>query len=213
MNNVALKKITSLFGSKKYKEGTLVNWRGKNGVPKEVTIKLERDENCFVDYFNCQPKEGSEDKYECTMAGYDGEFEACKSNGFEFQNTYNDKISCKDFTSDIACRHNAWNTQNGADALQYGLTHITISGLQKLTKMPEGCNDYTLGFTVKGLQGTVTLQSDENTNTPQLYKVSSNGESQFPVLLPKGEPYEIMVHIQPEGQTCTIYKEKEKVPN
>jgi hypothetical protein len=61
-------------------------------------------------------------------------------------------------------------------------------------------NSYTVGGTVAGLSGTVTLQNNGVNLTP----VSTNGAFTFSIPVAQGSPYNVTVTNQPATQTCTV---------
>ena len=61
-------------------------------------------------------------------------------------------------------------------------------------------NSYTIGGTVNGLNGSVTLQSNSGETLP----ISANGTFQFPTAITHGGTYVVAVSAQPAVQTCTV---------
>ncbi len=61
-------------------------------------------------------------------------------------------------------------------------------------------NTYTVGGTVSGLSGTVTLQNNGTNSTP----ISSNGSFTFSTPIAEGSTYSVTVSTQPATQTCTV---------
>ena len=61
-------------------------------------------------------------------------------------------------------------------------------------------SNFTIGGTVSGLSGTVTLQN----NAQDDLAVHSNGSFTFATALPAGSTYVVSVRHQPTGQTCSI---------
>ncbi|BAP89617.1 LamG domain protein jellyroll fold domain protein [Burkholderiales bacterium GJ-E10] len=59
---------------------------------------------------------------------------------------------------------------------------------------------YTLGGTVSGLNGSVTLQDDGGAPTP----LSANGKFSLPGRIVDQAAYDVTVSSQPVGQTCTV---------
>ena len=85
---------------------------------------------------------------------------------------------------------------------KYGML-LTLSILLAVS----GCGDkknhaqsYTIGGTISGLTGTVTLQ--DNGGAP--LSVSANGAFSFSTELATGSPYSVSVVSQPSGETCTV---------
>lgn len=60
----------------------------------------------------------------------------------------------------------------------------------------------TVGGTVTGLTGTLTLLNNGDTTNPAV--ITSNGSYSFPALLSPGGSYNVTVAGQPAGQTCTL---------
>lgn len=58
---------------------------------------------------------------------------------------------------------------------------------------------YLVGGTVSGLDGTVILETGDQT-----VSVSSDGEFHFPNAIANDASYEVTVTSQPAGQTCTV---------
>lgn len=61
-------------------------------------------------------------------------------------------------------------------------------------------NAYTVGGTVSGLNGTVTLQNNGANSTP----IGTNGSFTFSTPIAEGSPYDSTVQAQPTAQTCTV---------
>ncbi|MBU0483700.1 MAG: S8 family serine peptidase [Proteobacteria bacterium] len=61
-------------------------------------------------------------------------------------------------------------------------------------------NGYTIGGTVSGLAGTMTIQN----NSANTMSISSNGPYSFPILMTAGEIYNISVLSSPPGHTCSV---------
>ncbi len=61
-------------------------------------------------------------------------------------------------------------------------------------------NAYTVGGTVSGLGGTVTLQNDGTDST----SLSSDGSFTFSTPIAEGSTYDVTVQTQPVAQTCTV---------
>jgi trimeric autotransporter adhesin len=61
-------------------------------------------------------------------------------------------------------------------------------------------NAYTVGGTVSGLNGTVTLQNNGTNSTP----LSTNGSFTFSTPIAEGSGYGVTVQTQPAEQTCTV---------
>jgi len=59
---------------------------------------------------------------------------------------------------------------------------------------------YSVGGTVAGLSGSVTLQNNDGDNLA----VSSNGGFTFPTELDDGASYSVSILTQPSGQTCSV---------
>lgn len=80
----------------------------------------------------------------------------------------------------------------------------TISG-EDVTNVTIDCVDdevptYSVGGTVSGLSGSVTLQN----NSADDLVINANGSFAFVTSLPDGDPYAVTVLIQPAGQTCEV---------
>ena len=63
--------------------------------------------------------------------------------------------------------------------------------------------NYILGGTVSGLDGTIVLQNNDGDDL----SVSSNGSFSFSTSLADGSSYTVTVSTQPDGQTCTVTNE------
>ena len=61
-------------------------------------------------------------------------------------------------------------------------------------------NTYTVGGSVSGLSGTVTLQNNSSNSTP----ISTNGPFTFSTPVAEGSSYAVTVLTQPENQTCMV---------
>lgn len=72
---------------------------------------------------------------------------------------------------------------------------VWVSGRIQLTT-----TTYTLGGTVNGLTGTLTLQSPGTLDLT----VTTTGSFTFPTPLAAGSSYNVTVKTQPTGQTCTV---------
>jgi hypothetical protein len=63
---------------------------------------------------------------------------------------------------------------------------------------------YLLGGSISGLKGTAILHSAEPGNNPQVYAVSTDGSFSFPARFTTGETYNVLVAVNPDGQTCSV---------
>lgn len=82
----------------------------------------------------------------------------------------------------------------------------TVSGSNVTDVIVDCVSDvgrYTVGGTVSGLQGTVTLQN----NGQDDLVVSTDGEFVFSEALVDGSTYSVSIAIQPVGQTCSLSNE------
>lgn len=61
-------------------------------------------------------------------------------------------------------------------------------------------NTYTIGGTITGLNGNITLQDNGADN----YTVSTNGNFSFPTTVAYGNPFNVSIYSQPAGQTCAL---------
>jgi hypothetical protein len=61
-------------------------------------------------------------------------------------------------------------------------------------------NAYTVGGTLSGLSGTITLQNNGTNSTP----LSTNGSFTFSTPIAEGSSYNVTVQTQPTVQTCTV---------
>lgn len=59
---------------------------------------------------------------------------------------------------------------------------------------------YSVGGSITGLSGTVTLQNNGANPTP----ISKDGSFTFSTLIGQGTPYAVTVRTQPTGQSCTV---------
>lgn len=65
---------------------------------------------------------------------------------------------------------------------------------------PDGNDQFTIGGTLSGLNGTVVLQNNGGNNLSR----SANGPFTFTTALASGAAYSVTVSTQPVGQTCTV---------
>ena len=77
-----------------------------------------------------------------------------------------------------------------------------IMGSENVTDVEVTCsdNEYTVGGTISGLVGTVTLLNNDNNPT----SISSNGPFRFSTLIAEGSEYDVSVKTQPANQTCSV---------
>ena len=77
-----------------------------------------------------------------------------------------------------------------------------IIGGANVTNVTVTCstNTYTVGGTVSGLSGTVTLQNNSANST----SISSNSSFTFSTPVAEGSSYNVTVQTQPTEQTCTV---------
>jgi hypothetical protein len=61
-------------------------------------------------------------------------------------------------------------------------------------------NTYTVGGSISGLTGTVTLLNNSTNSTP----ISANGSFNFSTAIAEGSTYAVTVGTQPTEQTCTV---------
>ena len=75
-------------------------------------------------------------------------------------------------------------------------------GANNVTNVVVTCSTdaFTVGGTVSGLSGTVTLQQ----NGADSMSISANGSFTFSTPVAEGTPYNVTVQIQPATQTCTV---------
>ena len=65
-----------------------------------------------------------------------------------------------------------------------------------------GPTTYSIGGTVSGLAGSVTLAN--GITLTEIVTVSANGSFTFPTRVVNGSAYAVMVTTQPSGQTCSV---------
>jgi hypothetical protein len=77
-----------------------------------------------------------------------------------------------------------------------------VIGRENVTDVEVNCstNLYTVGGTVSGLAGTVTLLINDADPTTK----NANGNFNFLTPIAKGSPYQVTVQNQPANQTCTV---------
>ena len=83
------------------------------------------------------------------------------------------------------------------------LTNSTgVMGGAAVTNVIVTCttNGYTVGGTISGLVGTVTLQNNGTNST----SISTDGRFTFSALVAEGSTYNVTVQTQPATQTCTV---------
>jgi hypothetical protein len=95
---------------------------------------------------------------------------------------------------------------NGGDALTLSangtFTFATPLGAANVSSIAVTCatNAYTVGGTVSGLSGAVTLLDNGGDTLP----LSTNGSFTFPSPVAEGSTYNVTVQTQPALQTCTV---------
>jgi hypothetical protein len=97
--------------------------------------------------------------------------------------------------------------ENGIGTVEQSLGNVTSITVN--CNATVSANNYVLG-TVSGLASgsTVTL-IDNGTDTTV---VNSNGAFAFPSALPVGSVYNVVVSVQPTGQTCTVANSAGTIP-
>ena len=83
----------------------------------------------------------------------------------------------------------------------YTLTAVNSNGTSTATTTVSiAQTTYTIGGSISGLSGTVTLQDNGGDN----FSTSTNGSFTFATLLSSSAPYSVTVLTQPSGQTCNV---------
>ena len=100
--------------------------------------------------------------------------------------TYNVAVFAPQPTGQFCTVTNGSGTVAGAN-----VTNVSVSCVQ---------NDFTIGGTISGLSGSVTLQNNLGDNLI----INANGAFTFATPLTNGSTYSVTVLSQPSGQTCTV---------
>lgn len=93
---------------------------------------------------------------------------------------------------------------NGPQVCQRGSSlqcyRPSVDDILNINVLPVPSEEFTVGGTVSGLSGTVSLTN----NNSDLLTISSNGSFTFATPLANGATYNVTVQSQPSGQTCIV---------
>ncbi|KTD12415.1 transmembrane protein [Legionella hackeliae] len=101
------------------------------------------------------------------------------------------------------------NVNGGPQVCQLGsLLECYQPSFKNILNITKGADEYTVGGSIFGLQGTLVLQNDGDILTR-----NTDGTFTFPTALLPGSFYQVRVQTQPANQTCTVSNGTGRISN